>query len=155
MFPAMSLRKNSNSQTPIHILLVDDNAHGLMARRTVLEELGHKIITASNGADALDLATRQSFDLVVTDYKMPHMNGVELINHLRNFAPHIPVVLISGFVDALGLNEANTGADAVVQKSSNEITHLVRAVSRLKNGKLRRKGAATEARPLNSKRTSA
>jgi len=46
-------------------------------------------------------------------------------------------VLVSGFVDTLGMNEASTGADAVIQKSANEVTHLVRAVSRL----LRRKPA--------------
>ena len=47
------------------------------------------------------------------------------------------IVMVSGFVDTLGLNEATTGADAVIQKSNNEVTHLVRAVNRL----LRRKPA--------------
>jgi len=129
----------SSSSSPVHsrILLVDDNANGLCARRTVLEELGHRIVTACSGADALDLFGAQKFDLVVTDFKMPSMNGLELIQQLRLQSPELPIVLISGYVDALGMNEESTGADAVIQKSANEVSHLVRAVNRL----LRRKSA--------------
>jgi len=130
------------------ILLVDDNIHGSTARKTVLEELGHKIHVASSGAEALERFAEQKYDLVVTDYKMPRMDGLELIVRLRKQQPDIRIVLVSGFVDALGLNEAGTGADAVIQKSANEVTHLVRAVNRL----LRRKKPATGAGGLKSKR---
>ncbi len=131
----MPLRKNSSASphatTLGSILLVDDNKLGLSARRTVLEELGHRIQTASNGADALEQFHDAEFDLVVTDYKMPRMDGLELIVGLRKIAPGLPVILISGFADALGLNEESTGADVVIQKSANEVQHLVRAVARL------------------------
>lgn len=120
------------------ILLVDDNVSGSTARKTVLEELGHKIHIVSSGADALDQFAQHKYDLVVTDYKMPRMDGLELIVRLRKQAPDILIVMVSGFVDTLGLNESTTGADAVIQKSANEVTHLVRAVSRL----LRRKKPA-------------
>ena len=129
----MSVRKNSpttNSPTG-KILLVDDNKLGLSARKCVLEELGHAITTASNGADALEQFGKEKFDMVVTDYKMPKMDGIELIANLRKQSPELPVVLISGFVDALGLSEDSTGADVVIQKSNNEVTHLVRSVARL------------------------
>ena len=127
----MPVRKPSSSSTHARILLVDDNANGLKARKTVLEEQGYKIVTASGGDDALELFGKQKFDLVVTDYKMPCMDGLELIGHLRELSPALPIVLVSGFVDALGLSEQNTNADAVIQKSANEVTHLVRSVSRL------------------------
>jgi len=117
------------------ILLVDDNAPGVRARKTVLEELGYRISTASTGTDALEQFGDHGFDLVVTDYRMPRMNGLELIVSLRKIAPEVPIVLISGFVDSMGLNEDNTGADVVIQKSALEVPHLVRAVNRL----LRRK----------------
>jgi CheY-like chemotaxis protein len=68
------------------------------------------------------------------------MDGLELIVRLRKQAPELLIILISGFVDTLGLNEATTGADAVIQKSNNEVTHLVRAVNRL----LRRKPPMAE-----------
>jgi CheY-like chemotaxis protein len=148
----MPYRTTSLHATARNILLVDDNAHGLMARRTVLEELGHKIVTASNGADALELFSQHKFDLVVTDYKMSRMDGLELIKRLRKLTPHVPIVLVSGFVDALGLNEANTGADAVVQKSSNEVTHLLRAVARLAARKPPRKPPGAEGRAVKGKR---
>ena len=131
-----------NSST-IHgrILLVDDNANGSTARKTVLEELGHKIHVASSGADALEQFSQHKYDLVVTDYKMPRMDGLELIGRLRKQEPEIPIVLVSGFVDTLGLNEAITGADAVIQKSAHEVAHLVRAVNRLLRRKKPTKGA--------------
>lgn len=132
--------KNSDAALQ-SILLVDDNAHGLRARKMVLEELGYKIVTASNGRDALEQFTPHSFKLVVTDYKMPHMDGLELIANLRKREPDLPIVLISGFADTLGLNEENTNANVVIQKSANEVSHLVRAVSRLMRAKPARKPA--------------
>jgi two-component system response regulator HydG len=131
------------------ILLVDDNVSGSTARKTVLEELGHKIHMTCSGVEALEQFAQYKFDLVVTDYKMPRMDGLELIGRLRKLQPEILIILVSGFVDALGLSEATTGADAVIQKSANEVTHLVRSVTRL----LRRKKPATaEGRALKAKR---
>jgi CheY-like chemotaxis protein len=63
------------------------------------------------------------------------MDGLELISRLRKHTPDVPIVLVSGYVDTLGLNEVSTGADVVIQKSANEVSHLVRSVNRL----LRRK----------------
>ncbi len=128
----------SPSITRARILLVDDNANGLAARKSVLEELGYRIVTSTSGADALEQFAAHNFDLVVTDYKMPRMDGLELIARLRKSTPGLPIVLVSGYVDTLGLNEASTGADVVIQKSANEVSHLVRSVNRL----LRRKSPA-------------
>jgi CheY-like chemotaxis protein len=133
----MAARTFSPSSAQARILLVDDNANGLCARKSVLEELGHRISTAASGAEAIEQFGSHKFDLVVTDYKMPRMDGLELIKRLRKQAPGLPIVLISGYVDTLGLNESTTGADVVIQKSSHEVSHLVRSVSRL----LRRKTA--------------
>jgi CheY-like chemotaxis protein len=127
----MPQKKPAVPVTQSRILLVDDNANGLKARKAVLEDLGYGIETASNGLDALERFSPQSFDLVVTDYKMPRMDGLQLILNLRELDPQLPIVLISGFVDSLGLNEENTKADAVIQKSNNEVSHLSRAVARL------------------------
>jgi two-component system, LuxR family, response regulator FixJ len=110
---------------------VDDNSLGLAARRSVLEELGHRVRTSGNAAEALEMCGKESFDVVVTDYKMPKMNGVELIGRLRKLHPSTSVILISGFADTLGLDETSTGADVVLQKSNNEVGQLIRAVNRL------------------------
>ena len=149
--------RNSSSSTHARILLVDDNFNGLSARKSVLEELGHRIAAVSSGAEALEVFAAQKFDLVVTDYKMPRMDGLELIKRLRKQAPAVPVVLVSGYVDTLGLNEASTGADVVIQKSANEVTHLVRSVGRLLRRKPAaiKKAAAAQAAPPKAKRKGA
>ena len=150
----MSPRKASESGAQARILLVEDNANGLKARRTLLEELGYRISTGTNGEDALDHFNRQKFDLVVTDYKMPRMDGLELIALLRKKSPSLPIILISGYAETLGLNEANTGADAVIQKSANEVSHLTRAVARLLKQKPARKPPDYQPLPLKAKRKS-
>ena len=132
----MISRNSSSSTTRARILLVDDNANGLAARKSVLEELGYRIVTCTSGADAVEQFAAAKFDLVVTDYKMPRMDGLELIGRLRKSTPDLPIVLVSGYVDTLGLNEASTGADVVIQKSANEVSHLVRSVNRLLRRKL-------------------
>jgi CheY-like chemotaxis protein len=151
----MAARNFSPPSAHARILLVDDNANGLCARKTVLEELGHRISTAASGADAIEQFGSHKFDLVVTDYKMPRMDGLELIKRLRKLTPGLPIVLISGYVDTLGLNEASTGADVVIQKSANEVSHLVRSVNRLLRRKpVIKKPAQAQTRPLKVKRKS-
>jgi CheY-like chemotaxis protein len=125
--------KNLPASIP-HILLVDDNRDGLLVRRALLEEIGYTVEVAENGEKGLALFQASNFDVVVTDYRMPKMNGVELIARIRQIDPHARIVLLSGFVEPLGLTEENTGADAVIAKSANEPGHLARAVKRLVNG---------------------
>jgi len=151
----MISRKSSPSHTRARILLVDDNANGLAARKSVLEELGYRIVTCTSGADALDQFADLKFDLVVTDYKMPRMDGLELIGRLRKSTPDLPIVLVSGYVDTLGMNEASTGADVVIQKSANEVSHLVRSVNRLLRRKSPRKPVASQSAPPKVKRKGA
>jgi CheY-like chemotaxis protein len=147
---------NSPSQNPRgRILLVDDNSLGLAARRSVLEELGHKVQTSGTPAEALDLCGKHRFDVVVTDYKMPKMDGVEFIGRLRKLEPASAVILISGFTDTLGLTEANTGADVVIQKSNHEVTHLVRSVNRLlrRQQQPRKKPPSSQGAPHSKQKT--
>jgi CheY-like chemotaxis protein len=122
-------------QAPLHdpavILMVDDNEHGLIARKNVLKQEGFASVTATSAEAGLELLHTHHFDLVVTDYKMGGMDGIAFITHLRQRSPGTPVILLSGFVEPLGLDERSTGADAVLSKSSNEASSLVRTVHRL------------------------
>jgi CheY-like chemotaxis protein len=129
---------------PANILLVDDNKNGLSARKAILEELGHRITTAGNGEDALEHISKVKFDLVITDYRMPRMSGVELIRKIRAVTPTVPVILLSGYVEALGLTESSTGADLVLAKNATEVPHLIRGVSRLLRQRSMKKPPASQ-----------
>jgi len=138
--------KTLNSSTP-YILLVDDNCDGLLVRRSLLEEIGCRVKIACNGEEGLKLFEAEKFDIVVTDYRMPRMNGTQFIGQIRHLDPKASVILLSGFVEPLGLNEQNTGADAVIAKSSNEAAQLVRCVKRLVNRVVRKPPASQKRRP--------
>lgn len=111
--------------------MVDDNEHGLIARKTVLKQKGFEAVTATSAEQALEILQTRRFDLVVTDFRMGGMDGIKFISHLRQRCPGTPVILLSGFVEALGFDEQTTGADAVLAKSANEAASLVRTVERL------------------------
>ncbi len=135
--------KSAPIATP-NILLVDDNHDGLVVRKALLDELGYWVQLAGNGEEGLKLYEASNFDVVVTDYRMPRMDGVELIGRIRKLNPNARIILLSGFVEPLGLTAENTGADAVIAKSSNEPAHLVRWVKRLLNRATNRKPPATQ-----------
>src|ERR1035437_138853 len=117
------------SVSPPNILLVDDNRDGLLVRRSLLEEIGCCVHIAVNGEEGLKLFQTARFDVVVTDYCMPRMNGGELIQRIRLLEPNARIILLSGFVEPLGLTEESTGADAVIAKSASEPARLRRRVN--------------------------
>ena len=115
----------------INVLIVeDDPTHG-KAMQEAFERAGYNVTLCTSSTWGLQTAQRQEFHCLVVDCMLPKMNGVELIGRLRKLHPATAVILISGFTDTLGLDEANTGADVVLQKSNNEVPQLIRAVNRL------------------------
>ena len=138
------------AKTP-EILLVDDNRQGLIARKSLLQELGYNISTATNGDEALALFSKQNFDVVVTDYKMPRMDGIELIRRIRSTQSGARIILLSGFVEPLGLTEQSTGADVVIVKSAGEVGQLMRVVKRLLSEPPARKPAGSADAPARVK----
>jgi CheY-like chemotaxis protein len=88
---------------------------------------------------------------VITDFRMPNMDGVELITRIRQTRSDLPIILLSGFVEPLGLTEQSTGADVVLAKSAGEVGFLIRSVRRLLNRQLPRKPLGSERSP-NSKK---
>ena len=88
----------------LNILLVEDN----WMTRTVLSDYlvrkGYAVFPAENGLEGLRILEHRDFDLVITDYSMPHMGGKEFILHIKKTHPRLPVILVSGF----GLNETKS-----------------------------------------------
>ena len=113
------------------ILLIDVNRHGLKARRTVLEELGYQVETASSGKQGLEKFAENAFDLVVTDYRMSDLKGPQVVHRLRKKNDRIPIVILSGYTEKLGLSTESTGTDAVLAKGPGEESDLVRTIGKL------------------------
>lgn len=78
------------------ILLVDDNDEVRRAMGRVLSRLGHDVIPAADGRQALKALAGDPCDLVLTDINMPEMDGIELIMALREGWPKVPVIAVSG-----------------------------------------------------------
>jgi CheY-like chemotaxis protein len=82
------------------ILVVDDDPLVLENTAAMLEDLGHRVIEARSGREALDLIGRaRSLDLVVTDYAMPEMTGKELADTIGAERPDLRILLATGYAD--------------------------------------------------------
>ncbi|MGE0666594.1 MAG: ATP-binding protein [Sphingomonadales bacterium] len=82
------------------ILIVDDDPLIAMSTAGMLEDLGHKVIEANSGRQALEiLETGETVDVMVTDLAMPGMNGVELTRLARKTRPGLPVLLATGYAE--------------------------------------------------------
>jgi PAS domain S-box-containing protein len=84
---------------PLVILAVDDDDLVLTNTAGMLEELGHTVFQAASGMEALRMLEQGSVDLVVTDYAMPGMNGVQLADEIEQRLPGLPVIIITGFAE--------------------------------------------------------
>lgn len=96
---------------PRHILVVEDEALAALAMEDYLIEQGFRVTVAGDGLAALECFDRDPADLVVTDLRMPRMDGRSLIQALRQRRPDLPVVVLTGFVAFLPGEDDLTGAD--------------------------------------------
>jgi two-component system response regulator PilR (NtrC family) len=102
---------------PGRILLVDDQPELRRLFRRNLSKLGHEVVEACNGSAAIALATQRTFDVVISDVRMPDMSGIELLKALYQHDPDLPVVLVSGSNDPETAHEAvDYGAFAYLMK---------------------------------------
>ena len=98
---------------PLTVLAVDDDALVLANTRAMLEDLGHTVIVAISGEQALDqLARTASVDLVITDHAMPKMTGSDLARKILALRPGLPIILATGYA------ELPTGADGSLPRLS-------------------------------------
>jgi CheY-like chemotaxis protein len=114
------------------ILLVDDQRDILKLLHSTLETLSHEldIIEAPSGEEALLEASRSKIDLLVADYRLPGITGVELMHKVRSRYPDVRVILITGVTDRKARDEMlNAGAVAVFDKPIS-MTDFLDAVER-------------------------
>lgn len=79
------------------ILVVDDEEHTRLGYGEILKLAGYDVVLADNGLDGLNKASNDEYDLIVTDLRMPKMNGLEFIEKLRDFDPDMRVIVITAF----------------------------------------------------------
>lgn len=104
-----------------HILYVDDQANLLPMIHTLIESLGYKATTHGDPAAALAefRSDPSAFDVVVTDYKMPGMSGLDFARAVRRLRKDVPIALISGYGGGDFVEEARrVGIDEFIYKPS-------------------------------------
>jgi signal transduction histidine kinase len=88
------------SKRRLTLLFVDDDFLISLSTAALLEDLGHDVIKASSGPAALDvLNSGKPIDLLITDYAMPGMTGVQLAEAARKLRPDLPILLATGYAD--------------------------------------------------------
>ena len=95
------------------ILCVDDNEQSLSIRKVMLETRGYRVITCSNGEEALKTFKNGNVDLVLTDLVMPGLDGTELVARIKELSPQTPAILFSGKIKVY---EKDTLADVFLPK---------------------------------------
>ncbi len=121
------------------ILLVEDEKLLRESLAELLHDEGYEVVQASNGKDAHEKAINQPFDLVLTDIRMPEMDGMTLLQRLQQLAPQTPVVVITGFgtVDSAVAAMRAGAADYLLKPVQFEDV-LVRVRRALEFGEMRR-----------------
>src|SRR5262249_47659326 len=100
---------------PLCILVVDDEPMIREVMTAFLEADGHRVQTAVHGRDCLAKLHAAAFDLVIIDRAMPGMNGDKLALAIKQRAPHLPVVLLTGFGQLMNASgERPNGVDLVL-----------------------------------------
>ena len=121
------------------ILVVDDEANARTALAEILREEGYAVETAADGFKALARFEEACPDLVLTDLKMPGMDGVQLLKKLHEQVPEVPVVLMTAFgAVETAVNAMREGATHYLMKPLNTVELLVVLERSLENSRLRR-----------------
>jgi len=110
------------------VLVVDDDSAVRDVTTVMLSEFGYRVIEAGSGKAALDVLRREDVDLLLADYAMPGMNGVETVRAAQQLRPGLPALFITGYADLAALREI--GEDRIIQKPfrEDELARKVAAV---------------------------
>lgn len=114
----------------INILVVDDSAETREVIKRNLAGAGYQVMTAANVAEAIEILKQNTIELVITDFKMPSANGLELVRYVREKLKHTIVMMITGYASVQGAVDAvKGGAEEYLAKPFTE-SELLDAVKR-------------------------
>ena len=98
----------------IRVLLVEDDKNLSFILKSSLEQIigGYEVESVVNGKDGLDALAKDTFDVIVSDVEMPVMDGMTMVQHIREHYPSIAVIFITGLTNARDvINGYQAGAD--------------------------------------------
>jgi DNA-binding NtrC family response regulator len=81
----------------LNVLVVDDEAGFRNLLKWELESIGVRVDTAENGAEGVSMASRTTYDVIITDITMPEMDGLKLLEKIKKTAPKTEVIIVTGF----------------------------------------------------------
>jgi CheY-like chemotaxis protein len=84
-----------------NILVVEDDLLNRDLICKVLRKEGHRVVEACDGAIALEILQMLAFDLVITDFVMPKLDGFKFVEHLHSLQPRMPIIFITGFLSVI------------------------------------------------------
>lgn len=84
--------------TPLHVLVAEDEALAAMALEDYLSRKGFRVTLAQDGQEGLERYNADPADLVITDLRMPRMDGRALIRELRTLDARLPILVMTGFL---------------------------------------------------------
>src|ERR671912_964210 len=119
---------------PLHILLVDDHPEVRTTTAAMLEELGHTVVEAANGQEALTALNNgaASCDLLISDYAMPHISGTEFLRQARKICPDVPALIITGYAEADAVRDRPESVEILLKPFTPSA--LEKAVARICGG---------------------
>jgi len=116
-----------------HIFFVDDEPKLRQVIKETLEQINLEVSCFSNGAECLKCLGTGICDLLITDVKMPEMNGIELMIQVKRIAPWVPVLIITGYGDIpTAVKAVKAGAIDFIEKPLEKETFLLKVKSILK-----------------------
>ncbi|WP_437631033.1 sigma-54-dependent transcriptional regulator [Sorangium sp. So ce854] len=108
---------NAEKKQSSRVLVVDDEASARSGLEKLLRQEGYAVDAAGDGAEALEIAAERPPDVVVTDLKMPKMDGMALLGKLREQDPSLPVIVVTAFGDVTSAVQAmRAGAEDYLTK---------------------------------------
>ncbi len=101
----------------LRILLIDDHEEVRSTTAAVLEDFGHDVVEAANGSDALQTLKGGdcNYDLLISDYAMPHLSGTEFLREARELCPDVPALIITGYAEADAISDRPDGVEILLK----------------------------------------
>jgi two-component system, cell cycle response regulator len=112
--------KNIPSDHNKKILIVDDDPFILELLGIFISSFGYEFVAAEDGLQAVDLLKKEDFTIVITDMKMPRMDGMQLLRHIKDHYPAIDVIVVTGYTGTFSYTDViRAGASDFISKPFN------------------------------------